>query len=159
MLDLQVLAFAAGITNVSTLKLCRDLSNRVWKDSGVKTGFHSLSHFAQDTKKIDQFAKLNTYHIGLIKPFFEKLRNTPDGDGNLLEHTLVIYGSPMGDPNLHNHRRCPLFLAGHANGQLKGNLHVKAPDGTPMANVFLTLMRKLGMDLASFGDSRGEIEL
>jgi hypothetical protein len=153
MFDLQVLAFAAGMTNVSALKLCRDLTGRVWKDSGVKAGFHNLSHFAQDTAKIEEFGRLNTYHITLIKPFLEKLRDTPDGDGSLLDHTVVIYGSPMGDPNLHNHRRCPLFLAGHANGQLKGNVHIKAADGTPMANVFLTLMQKLGVDIHTFGDS------
>jgi hypothetical protein len=159
MLDLQVLAFASGTTHVSALKLCSDLSNRVWPKSGVKAGFHSLSHFAQDPAKIEDFAKLNTYHVTLIKPFLEKLRSTPDGDGNLLDHTVVIYGSPMSDPNLHNHRRCPLFLAGHANGQLKGNLHVEVPEGTPMANVFLTLMRRLGMDIQKFGDSTGEIEM
>jgi hypothetical protein len=96
----------------------------------------------------------------MIPYFLTKLKNTPDGDGSLLDHTLIIYGSSMGDSNVHNHKRCPLFLAGHAGGQLKGNIHLKAPDGTPMANVFLTLMHKLGMeDVTSFGDSSGEFPL
>ena len=92
--------------------------------------------------------------------FLERLKRTPDGDGSLLDHTLMVYGSPMGNPNVHNHKRCPLFLAGKAGGQLKGGLHVKAPDGTPMANVFLTMAHMLGMsDLASFGDSTGELDV
>ncbi len=78
--------------------------------------------------------------------FLEKLKNTPDGDGTLLDHSLVIYGSPMGNPNVHNHKRCPLFLAGHANGKLKGNLHIMAPDGTPMANAMLSMLHMLGLD-------------
>ena len=92
--------------------------------------------------------------------FLDKLNNTPDGDGTLLDHSLIVYGSPMGDSNLHNHKKCPLFLAGHASGQLKGNLHVRAADGTPMANVFLTAMRRIGLDdLKGFGDSTGEVAI
>jgi hypothetical protein len=92
--------------------------------------------------------------------FLERLKRTPDGDGSLLDHTLMVYGSPMGNPNVHNHKRCPLFLAGKAGGQLKGGLHVKAPDGTPMANVFLTMAHMLGMhDVTSFGDSAGELDV
>ena len=96
----------------------------------------------------------------MVPYFLEKLKNTPDGDSNLLENTLVIYGSPMGNSNVHNHKRCPLFLAGHAGGMLKGGLHLKAPDGTPMANVFLTLLHDLGVETStSFGDSTGEFDL
>jgi hypothetical protein len=92
--------------------------------------------------------------------FLEKLKNTPDGDGTLLDNTLVIYGSPMGNPNVHNHKRCPLFFAGKAGGRLKGGLHIKAPDGTPMANAFLSVLHKLGVDDAQqFGDSTGEMDL
>jgi hypothetical protein len=88
-----------------------------------------------------------------------KLKNTPDGDGNLLDHSVVLYGSPLGDSNVHNHKRVPIFLAGHANGQIKGNLHVRAKDSTPMANLLLTIGRKLGMDVESFGDSNGEVAI
>ena len=106
------------------------------------------------------FAKINTYHVGMVPYFLEKLRNTPEGDSNLLEKSLILYGSAMGDSNLHNHKRCPLFLAGHANGQLAGNRHVKAPDGTSMANVMLTLLHRLGLDdLERVGDSTGELEI
>ena len=92
--------------------------------------------------------------------FLERLARTPDGDGNLLDNTVIVYGSPMGNPNLHNHKRCPLFLAGKAGSQLKGGLHIKAPDGTPMANVFLSIAHKLGMtEMNSFGDSTGEFDL
>ena len=96
----------------------------------------------------------------MVPYFLEKLKNTPDGDGSLLDHTLVIYGSPMGNASVHNHKRCPLFLAGHANGALKGNQHLIAPDGTPMANAFLTLMHRIGFDdMESFGDSTGEFAI
>jgi hypothetical protein len=88
-----------------------------------------------------------------------KLKNTPDGDGNLLDHSVVLYGSPLGDSNVHNHKRVPIFLAGHANGGLKGNLHVRAKDGTPMANVLLTIAQKLGVNVESFGDSNGEVAI
>ena len=93
--------------------------------------------------------------MSLVPYFLERLKRTPDGDGNLLDNTLIMYGSPMGNPNLHNHKRCPLFLAGKAGGRLKGGLHLKAPDGTPMANVFVTMAQMLGMEMKSFGDSTG----
>ena len=96
----------------------------------------------------------------MVPYFLEKLKNTPDGDGNLLDHSLVLYGSPMGDSNMHNHKRCPLFLAGHANGYLAGNKHVKAADGTPMANALLSVAHGLGLsDLKSFGDSTAALKL
>jgi hypothetical protein len=96
----------------------------------------------------------------MVPYLLEKLKNTPDGDGNLLDNSLVIYGSPMGDSNLHNHKRCPLFLVGHAGGQLKGGLHLRAADGTPMANVMLTVLHQLGIsDMPRFGDSTAEFDL
>jgi hypothetical protein len=97
--------------------------------------------------------------VGLVPYFLEKLKNTPDGDGNLLDHSMVLYGSPMGDSNVHNHKRVPMFLAGHANGALKGNLHVRCADGTPMANVYLSMLHKLGVNVEKFGDSTGEIAI
>ncbi|HEY7448831.1 MAG TPA: DUF1552 domain-containing protein [Vicinamibacterales bacterium] len=160
MFDLQALAFMTDVTRVSSFKMSRDATGRVYPESGVRTAFHSASHHGENESQILDFAKINTYHVSLIPYFLEKLKNAPDGDGSLLDNTVIVYGSPMGDSNLHNHKRCPLFLAGHAGGQLKGNLHVKAPDGTPMANVFLTLLHRIGVDdIASFGDSSGEIEI
>jgi hypothetical protein len=159
MFDLQVLAFAAEITRVSSFKMSHDVSNRIFPESGVKTPFHSLSHHEEKPARIAEFAKLNRYHVGRLPYFLDKLKNTPDGDGSLLDHALVLYGSPMGDSHSHNHRRVPLFLAGHAGGQLKGNLHRACPAGTPQANALLTVMHKLGVDVDSVGDSTGEIAI
>jgi hypothetical protein len=159
MFDLQALAFMTDVTRVSAFKLSRDVSGRVWPESGVKVPFHPCSHHGENPAKIAEFAKLNRYHVGLMPYFLEKLKNTPDGDGSLLDHSMVLYGSPMGDSNVHNHKRVPLFLAGHANGKLKGNLHLREKDGTPMANVLLTMLHKLGVDIPSFGDSNGEIAI
>jgi len=160
MFDLQAIAFASDITRVFSFKLGRDASNRVFADSGVKTAFHSASHHQDRDDRIRDFQKINRYHIGMIPYFLNKLKATPDGERNLLDNTLVLYGSPMGNSNVHNHKRCPLFLAGHAGGQLKGNLHIKTADGTPMANAMLSVLHTLGLnDVASFGDSTAAMDL
>jgi hypothetical protein len=159
MFDLQVLAFTSNMTRVSTFKLGRDVSSRVYPDSGIKTPFHALSHHGENPEKIAEFAKLNRYHVNQVPYFLEKLKNTPDGDGNLLDHSIVLYGSPMGDSNVHEHKRLPLFLAGHGSGTLKGNLHLRCPQGAPMANVLLTLLRKLGVEQDSIGDSTGTVAI
>jgi hypothetical protein len=159
MFDLQAVAFASDITRIFAFKLSRDVSNRVFRESGVTTGFHIASHHQDRDDRITELAKINKYHISLIPYFLEKLKKTPDGESNLLENSLIIYGSPMGNSNVHNHKRCPLFVAGHASGQLKGNLHVKAADGTPMANVMLAALQKLGVETESFGDSTSAFDL
>jgi hypothetical protein len=159
MFDLQALAWAADITRVFAFKLSRDVSNRVFPGTGVTTGFHIASHHAEREERILDLAKVNKYHVSLVPYFLEKLKNTPDGDGSLLDHSLIMYGSPMGNPNVHNHKRCPLFFAGHAGGRLKGGLHVMAPDGTPMANAMLTALHALGVDVETFGDSNGALDL
>jgi len=160
MFDLQALAFAGDITRVFSFKMGRDGSARVYPDSGVNLAFHPASHHGEREDRIAQFAQINKYHVGLMPYFLEKLKTLREGDATLLDKTLVIYGSPMGNSNVHNHKRCPLFLAGRADGQLKGNLHIKAADGTPMANVMLSLLHGLGLDdLQSFGDSTGTLDL
>jgi hypothetical protein len=160
MFDLQALAFASDITRVFAFKLGRDASNRTYPESGFKGAFHSSSHHGEREDRIVDFAKINTYHVSMIPYLLEALKKIEDGDGNLLDNTLVIYGSPMGDSNLHNHKRVPLFLAGHAGGALKGGVHLKAPDGTPLANVMLSMLHKLGLDdMQAFGDSTGEFDL
>ena len=159
MFDLQAVAFAADITRVFAFKLSRDVSNRVFKEAGVTTGFHIASHHNDRDDRILEFAKINKYHVSLLPYFLEKLKNTPDGDGTLLDNSLIMYGSPMGNPNVHNHKRCPLFFAGHAGGRLKGNLHLKANDGTPMANAMLAALQLLGIESDTFGDSTGVFEL
>jgi hypothetical protein len=159
MFDLQALAFMTDTTRVSTFKMSRDVSGRIWAKSGVNQPFHPCSHHGENPARVAEFAKLNRYHVSLIPYFLEKLKNTPDGDGNLLDHSLVLYGSPMGDGNVHNHKRVPVFLAGHAGGAIKGNTHVRCPDSTPMANIYLTMLRRLGLNIESFGDSTGEVAI
>ena len=160
MFDLQSVAMASDITRVFAFKLSRDVSGRVFPSTGVGTGFHNASHHNERAERVQDFAKINTYHVSLVPYFLERLKKMPDGEGSVLDNSLIIYGSPMGNPNVHNHKRCPLFVAGKAGGQIKGGLHIKAADGTPMANVFLTIAHMLGMnDLSSFGDSTGEFDM
>ncbi len=157
MFDLQWLAFSSDLTRVLSFKMGRDGSGRVYPESGINSAFHPASHHGGRDDRVTEFAEINKYHVSMLPYFLDKLQNTQEGDANLLDKTMIIYGSPMGDSNLHNHKRCPLFLVGGANGNLGGNAHVKAPDGTPMANVMLSLMHGLGMDnMRSFGDSTGE---
>ena len=159
MFDLQAVAFASDITRVFAFKLGRDASNRVFADSGVSTGFHSASHHGEREDRVTAFARINRYHISMLPYFLDKLRRTPDGDGTLLDNTMVIYGSPMGNSNVHNHKRCPLIVAGHAGGQLKGGVHIKAADGTPMANAMLSMVNMLGLEMDKFGDSTAAMDL
>jgi hypothetical protein len=158
--DLQVLALQTDMTRVMSFKLGRDAQGRTFPDSGSDRGFHPASHHGNREERIMDFNKICQYRMSTLPYFLEKLKNTKEGDQSLLEKTAIVWGSPMADANIHNHRRCPLIFLGHANGQLEGNLHVKAGDGEPMANAMLTLMHKLGMeDLQSFGDSNGELSL
>lgn len=159
MFDLQALAFMTETTRVSAFKMSRDVSTRVFKESGINVPFHPCSHHGETPAKILEFAKLNRYHVSLLPYFFDKLKNTPDGDGSLLDHSMILYGSPMGDSNVHNHKRVPVVLVGRANGTLKGNLHVRCADSTPMANILLTMAHKLGMNIETFGDSNGTIAI
>lgn len=157
MFDLKVLAFESDMTRVFSIKCGRDASARVYPESGVSTGFHPASHHGNNPKRVKEFYEINKYHVGLLPYFLERLKSVTEGDATLLDKTMVIYGSPMADGNVHNHRRCPLIVLGGANGKLAGNAHLKAPDGTPMANAMLGLMHRLGMeDLENFGDSTGE---
>jgi hypothetical protein len=154
MYDLMVLAFESNVTRVFALKLCRDVSARVFPESGSDRPFHPCSHHGQREENITELNKINKYHVRTVTYLLEKLKNTMEGDKSLLDKSMIIYGSPLGDSNLHNHLNCPLFVAGGANGQLQGNIHHKAPQGTSMANVFLSLLQKLGFeDMESFGDS------
>ena len=157
MFDLQLLAFTSDTTRVFSFKLGRDGSGRVYPGSGIDTGFHNASHHGVAEDRIRQYAEINKYHVSMLPYFLEKLKATTEGDSNLLDKTLIVYGSPMANANVHNHRNCPLILLGRGGGALTGGVHVKAAEATPMANVMLTLMHKLGLqDLKTFGDSTGE---
>ncbi|MGV3708689.1 MAG: DUF1552 domain-containing protein [Gemmatimonas sp.] len=157
MFDLQVLALQNDMTRVFSFKLGRDASSRVYPDSGVSTGFHPASHHGNNPARVREFAAINRYHVSLLPYLMDKLRTTMDGEKSLLEKTAILYGSPMSDGNTHNHRRAPLLVLSGDHAKFAGNLHLKAPDGTPMANAMLSFMNQLGMDdLKSFGDSSGE---
>jgi hypothetical protein len=154
MMDLQVAAFAGEATRVTALKLSRDVSLRVFPESGNSAPFHSASHHGETPTGVENFAKINRYHVSLLAYFLDKLRKTSDGDGNLLDHSMILYGSAMGDSNVHNHKRVPMLLAGHASGTLQGNLHLRCKDGTPQANILLAMLHKLGVnDVDMVGDS------
>jgi hypothetical protein len=159
MFDLQAVALASDTTRIFSFKLGRDVSNRVYKPSGSSSAFHTASHHLEREERILDFQKINTYHVGLVPYLLDQLKRTPDGDGNLLDNTLVIYGSAMGNSNLHNHKRCPLFFAGHAAGVLQGGRHIKAADGTPMANAMLAALRGIGVEIETFGDSTAVMDL
>jgi hypothetical protein len=156
MFDLQMLAFRSDVTRVFTLKLSRDGSNRVYPESGSKGAFHIVSHHGDKPDRIRELAQINTYHVSMLPYLLKQLKETPDGDGTMLDNAAVIYGSPMGNPNQHNHKRVPFLIAGHAGGALKGGVHLKAKNATPLSNVMLSLLHTLGHDdLKSFGDSEG----
>ena len=160
MFDLQALAMASDITRVFAFKLGRDNSNRVYPESGFTGAFHPTSHHSGKEEKIVNFAKLNTFHVGLVPYFLQRLQALPDGDGTLLDHTVLLYGSSMGDSNQHNHRRVPFFIVGKAGGAIAGNRHFKAANQTPLANVMLGVAHALGMDdVKAFGDSEAVFDL
>ncbi|MFP5379512.1 MAG: DUF1552 domain-containing protein, partial [Vicinamibacteria bacterium] len=159
MFDLQAVAFASDVTRVFAFKMSRDVSNRVFAASGSTAPFHTGSHHLEREDRIADFQKINTYHVGMLPYFLEKLKNTPDADGTLLDNSLIVYGSPMGNSNTHNHKRCPLIFLGHAGGKLKGNLHLPTEDGTPMANAMLAALRMLGLETEQFGDSTRAMDL
>lgn len=160
MFDIQALAFAADITRVFSFKMGRDGSSRTYPESGTDKPFHPASHHGGTERGVKDFNMINKYHVSMLPYFLDKLKSIQEGESNMLDKTMIIYGSPMGDSNLHNHRRCPLIVLGKAENRLAGNLHIKAPDGTPMANAMLSMMHTLGLDdMTAFGDSTGILNL
>jgi hypothetical protein len=158
--DLQVLALQTDTTRVISFKTGRDAQNRAFPESGSNQPFHPASHHGNREERILEFNKICKYRVSQLAYFLDKMKTTMDGEQSLLDKSMIIWGSPMADPNIHNHRRCPLVLLGHANGLLKGGVHLKAADETPMANVMLTLLHNLGLDdIKQFGDSTGEFSL
>ena len=137
-----------------------DQENRTHPESGTNQSWHGASHHGNVPQAVLDYNKINTYRLSQMTYFLEKMKNTMEGEASLLDKTAIIWGSSMGDPNLHNHRRCPLILMGHANGALEGNMHLRAPKGTPMADVFVSLMQGIGHDdVSQLGDSTGEFSL
>jgi hypothetical protein len=159
MYDLQVLAWQAEITRVSTFLMCKELSGQTYPKSGIRDPFHTLSHHSNVKENIDRFTQLNQYHVKLFTHFLGKLKATPDGDGTLLDHSLVLYGSGMSDGNSHNHTDLPALLVGGASGRLKGGRHIQNPKDTPMANLLLSTLEVLQVPTDKFGDSSGRVAL
>jgi hypothetical protein len=155
--DLQVLAFRAEITRISSLMLAHELSNATFPATNIRDGFHNLSHHSNGRANMDRFAELNTYHHSMLVYFLDKLKTTNDGDGNLLDHSLILFGSGMSDSNQHNHTPLPMLLAGKASGAVKGGRHVRLPKLLSHSNLLLTILHKAGVKAEKIGDSTGVI--
>ncbi len=158
MYDLMVLGYRADVTRVFTMIMARELSSRTYPNIGVPEQHHAVSHHRNDPALIAKKAKIDTYHVSLFGYFLEKLQNTPDGDGSLLDHSLILYGGGIGNGNLHEHTNLPLLMAGKLGGQVKPGRHVKYPDNTPMSNMLLTVLDKAGVPTEKLGDSTGPIQ-
>jgi hypothetical protein len=160
MFDLIALAWAADITRVTTLMIAKEVSNTVYPASGINDPFHNLSHHSEVPANIERYARLNAYHTHTTLAYFlGRLRDTPDGDGTLLDHSLLLYGSGMSNSNQHDHEPLPTIVAGGASGALEGGRHIRAGSGTPMANLLVALLQKLGVPAESFGDSTGVVAI
>jgi hypothetical protein len=159
MFDLLTLAYKSEITRVGTLMFAKDVSPASYPASGNRGGFHGASHHANNKANMDNFALINKYHVQMLTYFIEKLAAAPDGDGTLLDHSMILYGSAMSNGNQHDHDPLPIVLVGGASGKLQGNRHVVAAPHTPMSNLLLSMLDKVGVQRESFGDSTGKLEI
>ena len=158
MFDLQVLALQGDITRVISLQLTRELNNRTYQEIGVPDPHHPTSHHGNDPEKVAKIAKINTFHVSLFSQFLQKLKSTPDGNGSLLDNTIYLYGSGIGNPSLHDHENLPILVAGGAACGMKGGQHIKYENPKPLADLHLTLLDRVGVHLDSFADSKGHVE-
>ena len=158
MFELQALALQGDITRVITFQLARETSNRTYPEIGVTDPHHPLTHHGNDPEKIAKVAKINQFHVSLFAEFLERLGAIPEGDGTLLDHSLYLYGSGMGNPNVHDHTNLPILVAGGAAGNMRGGRHIRFNKPTPLANLHLTLLNKVGANQASFADSEAEVD-
>jgi hypothetical protein len=157
MFDLMTIAFQADITRISTFMMAREVSYRTFPMLGISEAFHPASHHQNNPERLAQLTKIQTFHVALWSYWLEKLRATPDGDGNLLDHSLLLYGGAMSNSNVHNHSPLPIVVAGGATGAMKGGRHLHYPENTPMANLLLTILNKAGIPQESVGDSTGTL--
>lgn len=158
MFDLQLLALQADATRVITFQLARETSNRTYPEIGVADPHHPLTHNGGDPEKLAKVAKINAFHVSLFASFLERLKATPDGDGSLLDHSIYLYGSGMGNPDIHDHTNLPIIVAGGGIAQSKGGRHIRYTQPKPLANLHLTLLEKAGVKIDSFGDSQGKLQ-
>ncbi len=158
MFDLQVLALQGDVTRVTTFQLARETSTRTYPEIGVSDPHHPLTHHGNNPEKLAKVAQINAFHVSLFAYFLEKLRSTRDGNGTLLDHSVYLYGSGMGNPDVHDHVNLPILVAGGGAGNLKGGRHIKYAEPTPLANLHLTLLDKVGVRLDKFADSKGKVK-
>ncbi len=158
MFDLQVLALQGDVTRVITFQLARETSNRTYPEIGVPDPHHPLSHHGNNPEKVALMAKINSFHVSLFAEFVLKLKKTTDGNGSLLDHSLYLYGSGMGNPNVHDHTNLPTIVAGGAAGKMRGGRHIQYDKPTPLANLHLSLLNKVGVPMESFADSTGTVD-
>ena len=158
MMDLQTLAYQTDMTRVITFMISKEISNHTYPEIGVPDPHHPLSHHQEKPEKLAKLAKINRFHLEMFAYFLGKLQSTPDGDGTLLDHVTILYGSGMGNSNLHEPRDLPILVAGGGSGRLKGGRHIRCPEGTPLTNLHLTLLNKLGVPAESIGDSTGQMQ-
>ena len=156
--DLQALAFMSDVTRVSTFMYSKDKINRTFPASGIKTGSHSASHTTGNPTLKKEFAQMNRYHVDVLAYFIKKLAATPDGDGSLLDHSMIMFGSTMSNGDIHNHTPLPVFMLGRASGELQGGQHFKYPEHTPLSNLMLTVLKRRVCE-ESFGDSTGTLNI
>src|SRR6476646_7813436 len=157
MFDLQTLAMQGDVTRVITFQLARETSTRTYPEIGVADPHHPLTHHGNDPEKIARMAKINAFHVSLFAYYLEKLKSTPDGAGTLLDHSVVLYGSGMGNPNVHDHVNLPILVAGGGAGTVKGGRHLRYAEPTPLANLHLTLLERAGVRLDAFADSKSNV--
>lgn len=158
MFDLQLLAFQGDITRVSSFQLAREASNRTYPEIGVPDPHHPTTHHGGNANKLEKVAKINRYHVSLFADFLKRMSETPEGNGSLLDHSLLLYGSGMGDPDAHDHTNLPIVVAGGAAGNMRGGRHIRFKDPEPLANLHLTLLNKVGVPLETFSDSTGTVD-
>jgi hypothetical protein len=158
MFDLQLLALQGDVTRIITFQLARETSNRTYPEIGVPDPHHPLSHHGNDPEKIARMAKINAFHVSLFAEFLGKLKATPEGNGTLLDHSLYLYGSGIGNPNVHDHTNLPILVAGGTSVGMKGNRHIRYEKPKPLANLHLTLLDKVGVRLDKFADSNGKVD-
>ena len=158
MFDLQILAFQGDVTRVITFQLARETSTRTYPEIGVSDPHHPLTHNGGNAEKLAQVAKINAFHVSLFAEFLQKLKATPDGNGSLLDHSVYLYGSGMGNPDVHDHVNLPILVAGGGDGRIKGGRHIRYAEPTPLANLHLTLLDKVGVKLDAFADSKGKVK-
>jgi hypothetical protein len=157
MFELMALAYQADLTRVASFMMAREVSMRTYNNLGVSEAFHPLSHHQNNPEKLEKLAKVQTFHSKMFGTFLERLANTPDGDGSLLDHSIIVFGSNMSNSDKHNNDPLPMSLFGRSYGRIKGGQHIAYPKDTPLSNLLLTVLDRAGVPTEKFGDSTGQI--